>query len=116
MPARIDFIRSQPEYDGRPLEVMYGMSTSRVAEVHVVQESDIAMPNQSAQQLVDILNHFQELGITMSSVPIPQVNSVEEYMDYSQWVMEEAHEIYRVTETDLMGCPMRSGLLRRACR
>lgn len=89
IPARLDFIKSQPEYDGRPFEVMYGISTSRVGEGHVVQESDIAMPNQSAQQLVDILNQFKELGVTMSSVPIPQVDSVEAYMDYSQWIMEE---------------------------
>lgn len=89
IPARIDFIKSQPEYDGRPLEIMYGISTSRVGEGHVVQESDIARPGQSAQQLVDILNHFHELGITMSSVPIPQVSCVDEYMEYCQWVVEE---------------------------
>lgn len=89
IPARLDFIKSQPEYDGRPFEVMYGISTSRVGEGHVVQESEIANPNQSAQQLIDILNHFVELGVTMSSVPIPQVGSVDEYLDYCQWVMEE---------------------------
>src|SRR6185312_12815468 len=34
IPARIDFIKSQPSFKGGPFEVMYGMSTSRVGEGH----------------------------------------------------------------------------------
>ena len=36
--ARIEFIKSQPTWKGGPLEVMYGLATSRVGEGHVVVE------------------------------------------------------------------------------
>ena len=43
----------------------------------------------SAQQVVDALGRFKELGVTMSSVPIPPVSGVEAYLDHAQWVIEE---------------------------
>ncbi len=88
-PARLDFIKSQPEYKGGPFELMYAMSTSLVGEGHVVVDDPQAKGGQTAQQLVDRLSEFHELGVTMSSVPSPGVTSVEAYLDYAQWVIEE---------------------------
>jgi alkanesulfonate monooxygenase SsuD/methylene tetrahydromethanopterin reductase-like flavin-dependent oxidoreductase (luciferase family) len=34
IPAKIDFIKSQPTYDGRPFEVLYGLGTSQIGEGH----------------------------------------------------------------------------------
>src|ERR1700730_3823467 len=34
---RVEFIKGQPGYDGRPFEVMHGMATTRVGEGHRVQ-------------------------------------------------------------------------------
>ena len=68
---------------------MYGMSTRRVGEGHVPRDDKSAQPGMSAQEIVDRLNWFAELGVTMSSVPVPEVRSREEYVDYCQWVMEE---------------------------
>ena len=31
----------------------------------------------------------EELGITVSSVPIPALQEIEQYFDYTQWVAEE---------------------------
>jgi probable F420-dependent oxidoreductase len=89
IPMRLDFIRSQPTYDGRPFEVMYGMSTERVGEGHVVQESPRAAAGQSKEHIINRLNEFAELGVTASAVPIPPCRDAEEYMDYAQWVIEE---------------------------
>jgi probable F420-dependent oxidoreductase len=89
IPARLEFIKSQPTYDGRPLEVMYGMSTERVGEGHVVQQAPRAAAGQSKQRIIDRLNEFAELGVTVSAVPIPPCRDSEEYMDYAQWVIEE---------------------------
>jgi probable F420-dependent oxidoreductase len=89
IPARLDFIKSQPTFKGGPFEVMYGMSTSRVGEGHVVQDDPNARPGMSAQEIVDRLGWFKELGVTMSSVPIPAVQDIEAYLDYAQWVIEE---------------------------
>lgn len=86
---RIEFIKSQPEFKGGDFEVMYGMSTARVGEGHVVLDDPNARPGMSAEQIVDRLCWFHEQGVTMSSVPIPQVSGVDEYLEYAQWVIEE---------------------------
>ena len=43
----------------------------------------------SAQEIVDGLNRLRELGVTMSSVPIPPMKNADAYLDYAQWVIEE---------------------------
>ncbi len=87
--ARIDFIKAQPSFKGGPFEVMYGLATSRVGEGHVVNDDPNARADMSAQHIVDRLGWFKELGVTMSSVPIPPLKGFEPYLDYVQWVIEE---------------------------
>lgn len=89
LPAKIDFIKSQTDYNGRLTEVFYGMATSRVGEGHVVQEDPKARPGMTKQQIIDRLGWFRELGVTMSAIPIPKVQQIEDYFDYTQWVAEE---------------------------
>ena len=89
LPARIDFIKSQPDFAGGPLDVSYGLATARVGEGHVVTGDPKARPGMSAQEIIDRLGWFKTLGVTMSSVPIPAVQDVEAYLDYAQWVIEE---------------------------
>jgi probable F420-dependent oxidoreductase len=89
IPARLDFIKSQPTFKGGAFEVMYGMSTARVGEGHVVQDDPNARPGMSAQQIIDRLNWFAELGVTTSSVPVPLVKDSNAFLDYAQWVIEE---------------------------
>ena len=86
---RIDFIRAQPDYAGKLTDVFYGMSTGRVGEGHVVQDSEMAKGGQSKQQMLDALGWLAQQGVTWSSVPTPALNSVEEYYDFTQWVAEE---------------------------
>ena len=87
--ARIDFIKSQPDFKGGPFEVMYGMSTSRVGEGHAVIDDPNARAGMSAQEIVDRLSWLKAQGVTMSAVPIPAVSGISEYRDYAQWVIEE---------------------------
>jgi len=86
---RIDFIKSQPGFRGGPFEVMYGMSTARVGEGHTVQDAPDASPGLEKQQIIDRLNWLAGQGVTMSSVPIPAMRDIDEFLDYAQWVMEE---------------------------
>ena len=88
-PARIDYIKSQPTYDGRPFEVCYGLGTSLIGEGHVVIDDPTQQPGMSAGEIIDKLGQFAELGVTMSAVPIPPVSGVDAYLDYMQWVIEE---------------------------
>jgi probable F420-dependent oxidoreductase len=89
IPAKIDFIRSQPDYNGQLTDIFYGFATSRVGEGHVVQEDPRARPGMTKQEIIDRLGWFRELGVTISSVPIPTVKHIDEYFDYTQWVAEE---------------------------
>ncbi|MGW1029085.1 TIGR03619 family F420-dependent LLM class oxidoreductase [Streptomyces sp. NPDC002577] len=89
IPARIDFIKSQPDYSGKLTDVFYAVGTSRVGEGHVVHDDPSARPGMTKQEIIDRLGWFKELGVTMSSVPIPSVNHIQDYCDYTQWVAEE---------------------------
>ena len=88
-PAKIEFIKSQPTFEGGPFEVCYGLSTPLVGEGHVVLDDPDCRPGMSAQKIIDGLGRLGELGVTMSSVPIPGVRNVNAYLDYIQWVIEE---------------------------
>jgi probable F420-dependent oxidoreductase len=87
--GRIEFIKSQPDFRGVHFEIMYGLQTSRVGEGHVVRKGPADLAPMSAQEIVDGLNRLRELGVTMSSVPIPPMKNADAYLDYAQWVIEE---------------------------
>ncbi|TAL01330.1 MAG: TIGR03619 family F420-dependent LLM class oxidoreductase [Rhodospirillaceae bacterium] len=89
IPARLDFIKSQPTYKGGPFEVMCGLSTGLVGEGHVVTNDPKAKVGMNVQELVDRLNALKKRGVTMSAVPIPPVKDMEAYLDHAQWVIEE---------------------------
>jgi probable F420-dependent oxidoreductase len=89
IPARIDFIKSQPAYKGGEFEVSYGLGTSRIGEGHAVIDDPHARADMNVQEIVDRLGWFKELGVTTSAVPIPPVSGIEAYLDHAQWVMEE---------------------------
>jgi hypothetical protein len=89
IPGRLDYLKSQPSCDGRPFEVMHGLSTNRVGEGHVARDDPSGRPGMSAGEIVDRLGRLAEQGVTMSAVPIPAVGGVDEYLDDAQWVIEE---------------------------
>ncbi|APA76181.1 TIGR03619 family F420-dependent LLM class oxidoreductase [Mycobacterium avium] len=86
---KLDYIKSQPCYDGRPFEVMHGLGTNRVGEGHVARRDVRDRPGMSAGQIVDRLGWLAEQGVTVTAVPVPAVGGVDEYLDYAQWVIEE---------------------------
>lgn len=89
IPAKLDFIRSRPDYAGNLTDVFYGFATSRVGEGHSVRSDPKARPGMAKQEIIDRLGWFKELGVTMSSVPIPALEHIDAYFDYTQWVAEE---------------------------
>src|SRR3546814_3485372 len=91
IPGRLDFIRSQPDYNGRLDEVFYGFATTRVGEGHAVHDDPRARPGMTRQEIIDRLGWFAELGVTHSSVPIPALQRAGDYYDYKQWVRSEEH-------------------------
>ena len=86
---RIDFIKLQPDYNGKLDDVFFGISTGRVGEGHVVIDDPTARPGQTAQEYIDRLGWLAGQGVTWSGIPIPQLREIGEYYDYVQWVAEE---------------------------
>lgn len=89
IPARIDFIKSQPDYNGKLADVCYGLSTGRVGEGHVVIDDPNCRSDMTKQEIIDRLSWFKTLGVTTSGMAIPPLSGVEAYYDYTQWVAEE---------------------------
>jgi probable F420-dependent oxidoreductase len=90
IPAKLDYIRSRPDYNGGLTEVFYGLATARVGEGHEIRDDDPGTrPGMSRQQIIDRLGWLGDLGVTMSAVPIPRLDHVDAYFDYTQWVAEE---------------------------
>lgn len=89
IPSRIEYIKSQPDYNGNLKDVFFGFATTKVGKGHVPIDDAAVRGNQSKQMIIDRLSWYKELGITMSSAPSPEIDSVEEYYDYTQWVAEE---------------------------
>jgi probable F420-dependent oxidoreductase len=89
LPAKIDFIKSQPTYDGREFDVMFPLGMGRVGEGHVSTDGPNYRPGMTKQEIVDRLCRFAELGVTFSSVPPPRVSGPAAFLDHAQWVIEE---------------------------
>ena len=89
IPARIDFIKSQPDYAGHLENVFYGLSTGRVGEGHIVIDDPNCRADMTKAEIIDRLGYLKTLGVTMSGLPIPPLASADRYADYCQWVAEE---------------------------
>jgi probable F420-dependent oxidoreductase len=89
LPDKLDYIKSQPDFRGGPFEVMVGLAANRVGEGHVPLDDPSGRPGMSLQEIVDALGRLEELGATISSVPIPPLRDMSEYLEYAQWVIEE---------------------------
>lgn len=88
LPDRIDFIKSQPDYNGKLEDVCMGLGL-RVGDQHVPIDDPAGRPGQSAQEIIDRLGWLSGQGVTWSGIPIPDVGGIEEYFDYVQWIAEE---------------------------
>jgi probable F420-dependent oxidoreductase len=89
IPAKLQYIQSHPDYSGQLTDVFYGVGTARVGEGHVIQDDPHSRPGMSTQELVDELGWLSDLGVTISSVPMPRVSDIQGYYEYTHWVAEE---------------------------
>lgn len=89
IPDRIDFIKSQPDYNGQLTDVFYGLPTARIGDGHVVTGNNWGGPNLPQHEMIDKLGELANLGVTMSGVAVPTVGSVEEFEDYCRWLAAE---------------------------
>ena len=89
LPARIDYIKSQPEYDGRPFEICYSMGALTLRDGHVPTGDPRARQPTSAAEIVDQMGWLQGQGVTHTSLAPMGMPSLEAYLDHLRWAAEE---------------------------
>jgi probable F420-dependent oxidoreductase len=89
-PECIDFIKSQPEYDGRPLNIFFALEMLNVGAHHEILDDPRAPGTRSKQQIIDQIGWLKGLGITETIIPLPPgISGMEEYLDRLRWVAAE---------------------------
>jgi probable F420-dependent oxidoreductase len=88
-PARIDFIKSQPTFNGGPFDVLHLMSGRAIGEGHVARSDEATRPSDDLDWFVDRIGYLKRQGVTIFNFAIPAVASVDAYLDYAQWFIEE---------------------------
>ncbi len=89
-PECIDLIKSQPEYDGRPIEVFFALEMLNVGAHHEVLDDPRAPGSRSVQQIIDQIGWLKDLGITETIVPLPPgISGFDDYRDRLRWVAAE---------------------------
>jgi probable F420-dependent oxidoreductase len=89
LPAKLDYLRSQPGFDDRPFSVFYSLAVLSIGQEHSVVDDPNAQFGQSAQQVIDNCNMLAERGVTDTWVNPPPVDDFNAYLDHMQWVAEE---------------------------
>lgn len=89
-PECIYFIKSRPEYDGRPMNFFFSLNALKVGAHHEILDDPRAPGSRSAQQTIDQIGWLKELGITETFVTLPPgISGLEEYCDRPRWVAAE---------------------------
>jgi probable F420-dependent oxidoreductase len=97
LPECLDFIRSCPDYgdQSRPFEVVMGVAPLPVGEDHRPRADAPATPLPSGRQaMIDAIGHLQDLGVTITSVPMPMADSLQQHMADLQWFAEEVMPVF----------------------
>jgi probable F420-dependent oxidoreductase len=89
-PECIDFIKSQAEYDGRPIEVFFALEMLNVGAHHEIMDDPRAPGTRDVQKIIDQIGWLKDLGITETIVPLPPgLSGYEDYQDRLRWVASE---------------------------
>lgn len=89
-PECIDFIKSQPEYDGRPLEFFFALEMLNVGSHHEILDDPRAPGTRDLQKIIDQIGWLKDLGITQTIVPMPPgITGFEAYRERLRWVAAE---------------------------
>jgi len=93
IPEQLDWLKSQRDYHGRPIDVMYSTFMLRFAKekdtVHGICSVPEAEPLTDAQKLIDQLGYLAGLGVTETDIARPAHRDFEEYLDWLRWLAAE---------------------------
>ncbi|WP_257540951.1 TIGR03619 family F420-dependent LLM class oxidoreductase [Sphingobium sp. CFD-1] len=89
-PEALDFIRSQPDYHGRPIELFFPIEAMKLGDGHVENKAAAeTIGSWNVQQTIDLCGWLGELGVTETIIPLPPLDSFDAYLDRMRWVAQE---------------------------
>ena len=88
-PECIAYIRSQPDHNGRPLDIFFALEMLGVGAHHEIIDDARASGVWDAQKIIDQIGWLKQLGVTETIVPVPKIDGLTAYLDRMQWVAEE---------------------------
>ncbi len=88
-PERLDFIRSQPDYHGRPIALQFALSRLGLGDGHVKLNNPKSVGSQDAQYVLDQIGWLAGLGVTEVRLAVPPFTAFEAYLDWLRWTAEE---------------------------
>jgi probable F420-dependent oxidoreductase len=89
LPAKLDLLRSQPEWDDRPFDVFYSLAALNIGAEHAITDDPDAIAKTEAQEVIDSCGRLAEQGVTHTWVAPPAVGGLEAYLDHVRWVAAE---------------------------
>lgn len=89
-PDCLDLVRSQPSYDGRPIDVFFALEMLNVGAHHEVLDDPRAPGSWNAQKVIDQIGWLATLGVNETIVPQPpRLPGLDAWLERLQWVSEE---------------------------
>lgn len=85
----LDIIKSQPEYDGRPIDMFFALEMLNVGAEHEIKGDDRAKGAWDAAKIIDQCGWLAELGVTETIVPRPPLADTEGLKEHMRWVASE---------------------------
>jgi probable F420-dependent oxidoreductase len=89
LPARLDYLRSHPDWSERPFEVFFSDAWTNLGSAHAVLDNPLAVGSTNADRVLARLAHLSALGVTQTWVAPPPLPGLEAYLDHLRWVAEE---------------------------
>lgn len=89
-PNSLDFIRSHPQYHGRPVELFFPIESMKIGDGHAENAAAAeTIGSWNVQATIDLCGWLGDLGVTETIIPLPPLDSYEAYRDRLRWVAEE---------------------------
>lgn len=86
----MDYIRSQPDYHGRPIDLFYPIEMLLIGAHHEIKQDDRAAGNWDPQQMLDLVGWLADRGVTETIIPLPaDLDGKNAYVERMHWVAQE---------------------------
>lgn len=88
-PEAMQLIKSQPEYDGRPIDIFFALEMLNVGAHHEIKGDDRSKGDWDANRIIELCQWLKTLGVTETIIPVPELADFEAYKDRMRWVASE---------------------------